>query len=83
MFRWLKELSALRTDRRIRDLQAQIDEKDRLIAVLRAETESLAGVIARDRARVAAEMAAYNRDRAQSEGVSDERDRQSPRRLSA
>lgn len=84
MFRWFRDLRALRTDRRILDLQARLEEKDRLISVLKAEVDSMAGVIARDRARVAAETARFTREQAEAEGGSDDgRHRESHRRFSA
>jgi hypothetical protein len=55
-------------DRRIADLQAQLDARDRTIRVLEAERDNLAAVIARDRERIRAEGAAYARQRAESEG---------------
>lgn len=73
MIRWLRDFWAFRRDRAVKDLQSRLDEKDRLIAVLRAETEQLAEVIARDRARIAAEMAAYNRQQAEAEGSGNDR----------
>ena len=63
-----------RLEKRLLDLQSQIDAKDRQIEVLQAEVETLALVIARDRARVQAEMAGYVRQRAEHEGLPDERD---------
>ena len=83
MIRWLSDFHRWRRDVQVKNLEAVIDERDRLIAVLRAENDQLAEVIARDRARIAAEMAAYNRERAFSEGVTDERDRTGLGRRSA
>ena len=83
MFQWIRDFWKFRRDQAINDLHSRLDEKDRLIAVLRAEADQLAQVIARDRARIAAEMAAYNRQQAESEGTTNERDRQGPRRFSA
>ncbi len=64
--------------RKILDLEAVIESKDRLLTVAKAEIESMASVIARDRERIKAEGAAYARKRAESEGVTRERDNQSP-----
>jgi hypothetical protein len=60
-------------DQRIADLEATVESRDRTIRVLTAETEAMAGVIARDRARVAAETAIACRTRAESEGTHERR----------
>jgi len=70
---------ATKQQRRILDLEATIEAKDRQLSVAQAEIESLAGVIARDRERIKAEGAAYARQRAESEGVSNERSDQGVR----
>jgi len=58
--------------KQVADLEAELDARDRIIAVLESERDSLAGVLARDRERIKAEGAAYARQRAESEGVTDE-----------
>lgn len=67
MIRLFRDLFEFRRAKEILDLQARLDEKDRLIDVLKAENESLAGVIARDRQRIKAETAAYSRQIAEAE----------------
>ena len=57
-----------RLERQVLDLEADLDAKDRTIAVMQAELDSLAAVIARDRERIRAEGSAYARQRAESEG---------------
>lgn len=71
--RWLRDFIQWRQAKAILDMQSRLDEKDRFIAVLKAENESLAGVIARDRARIAAETARYARDQAEAEGLAHDR----------
>lgn len=73
MIQWFRDLCRYRQDQRILEMQSRIDEKDRMIGVLKAEVDSLAGVIARDRARVAAETARFNREQADCEGFTNER----------
>lgn len=68
MLQFLRDIRRLRTDRRILELESRIDEKDRLLAVLRAENDALADVVSRDRQRIQAERAAYARRQAESEG---------------
>ncbi len=53
------------------DLKARLEAKDRQLAVLEAERDSLAAVVARDRQRVAAECASFSRQRAEAEGISE------------
>ena len=67
-------------EKRILDLEATINARDRQLAVLEAERDALAGVIARDRQRVQAEAAAYARQRAESEGNENGRNQASPGR---
>lgn len=73
MMGWITDQLQMRRDRRILDLESQLDAKDRVIAVQQAEIESLAAVIARDRARIQAEGAAYARQQAEAEGLTNER----------
>ncbi len=58
------------------NLQSQLEAKDRIISVLQAERDAMAGVIARDRMRVASECAVAARSKAEAEGIENERDRQ-------
>jgi hypothetical protein len=51
------------------ELEAELQARDRIIAVKDAEIQSLAAVVARDRERVKAEAAAYARQRAECEGT--------------
>jgi hypothetical protein len=57
-----------RLERRVADLEAEVQARDRVIRVLEAERDALAGVIARDRERVKAETAVYARKVAEMEG---------------
>lgn len=54
-------------------LQRENAELRAKVAALEAETETMALVIARDRERVKAELAAYSKARADAEGPLDER----------
>lgn len=67
--RLFRDFIQWRQAKAILDMQSRLDEKDRFIAVLKAENESLAGVIARDRARVQAETARHARRQADYEGT--------------
>lgn len=60
------------TDQKVQSLQAELSKAKRIIAVLEAERDAMAGVIARDRMRVAAETAIHARTKAESEGNADE-----------
>lgn len=72
------------TDQRVLDLEAQLNAAKREIAVLEAENATMAKVIARDRARVEAETAIHNRQRANAESTTDDQQfDQSVRRFSA
>lgn len=53
---------------RVFELEGEIETLKRVIAVKDVEIQQLASVVARDRARVEAESAAYVRQRAESEG---------------
>jgi hypothetical protein len=61
-------------------LSTELDAAGRKLAVVEAERDALAEVIARDRERIKAEGAAYARQRAESEGTPsyEQRDRASP-----
>ena len=77
MFQRKPDVKVQRLERKLLDLQAKLEAKDRQIAVLQAEIESMAGVIARDRQRTLAECASYARQRAEAEGIKDEFNRES------
>ena len=70
--KWLKRWMRRGRDRKLLDLQAQIEQRDRTIGVMQAEIEQLAAVIARDREWIKAEAAAYARQRAEAEGINSE-----------
>lgn len=59
-----------RLERKVLDLAAQLEAKDRIIAILETERDTLTSVVARDRARVSAESAVYARRQAEAEGNS-------------
>lgn len=81
---WLRDFLRYRQDTRVLDLEAKLDAERRKLAVAEAEIESLAAVCARDRQRIKAEVAAYARQQANAEGVTDERRaEESVRRFSA
>lgn len=69
--------------KQISDLEQQLDTAQRQLQVAQAECESLAAVIARDRARVEAEIAISHRRRADAEGANDESIDQSLRKFRA
>ena len=76
----LRQLSGdARLRSRVDELEAQLEASTRRLAVANAEIDSMAQVIARDRERIKAESAAYARQRAEAEGISNERDSQSTR----
>jgi len=75
--RWADD--ALR--KQVADLRTELEAERRRLTVANAEIESLASVVARDRARIASEGAAYARQRAESEGVTSERNSESPSRV--
>lgn len=54
------------------DLKQKLDTTQRELAVTEAERDTLAAVVVRERARVEAETAIYNRNRAEAEGLRDE-----------
>jgi hypothetical protein len=70
--RWANaaHLTALeRLQREVADLQAELEARNRTIAVQQGELDNLAAVVARDRARIKAEGAAYSRRQAEAEGT--------------
>ncbi len=67
LFEWLDRRKRDKLKRKILDLEATVAARDREIAVLRAENENLAAVLARDRLRVQAETSEYGRRKAVAE----------------
>ena len=63
----LKRFANRTLQRRIAKLEQELEAARRTIRVLEAERETLALVLARDRARVQAELAAYARKQAEAE----------------
>ena len=75
MIRKLLTRWASRTlQKRVRDLESQLEAERRRLAVANAEIETLAAVVVRDRSRIQAETAAYQRAKAEHEGTTRERD---------
>jgi hypothetical protein len=58
--------------KRLLELESQLEAERRRLAVSNVEIESLAAVIARDRERIRSEGACYARQRAEAEGVMNE-----------
>ncbi len=73
MWPWTTDATVGKLRKIALDLKSQIEAKDRVIAVMQAEIDSLAAVVARDRQRVAAECASLSRQRADAEGATSER----------
>jgi hypothetical protein len=69
MFKFQIPARIAKLERRALDLQAELQAKDRVIAVLQAEIDQLSIVLARDRSRVESELAHFARARAESEGT--------------
>lgn len=70
--RWASEslrAAAVQLEKRVADLEAEVEARDRLVKVIEAERDAMAAVIARDRERIRAEGASYARQRAEAEGV--------------
>lgn len=76
--KFFKRHRQTKLEKQVLDLQSVIDAKDRIINVLEAEIESMAAVIARDRARIKAEGAAYARQQAEAEGIANEHEHLEP-----
>ena len=72
-----------RLEREAADLEAKVEAGNRAIVILEAERDAMAGVIARDRMRVASECAIHARSKAEAEGVTNDRIDESIRRLGA
>lgn len=82
MTMWFRRRKQSRQARQIEQLQSDLEAANRKLAVAEAEIESLAAVIARDRQRIKAETAAYARQQAHAEGITnDERTDESIRRF--
>ena len=64
---WLDRRRRDRLKRKILDLESDLAARDRRIAILEAEVEGLAAVIARDRLRIQAETSEYGRRKAVAE----------------
>ena len=58
-------------------LVAELEAERRRLAVVEAERDTLALVLARDRSRIEAEIASYQRRKAEQEGAPNERNQQS------
>lgn len=70
----LKRWATRSLQRQVDKLETELHKRDATIAVLEAERDAMAGVIARDRMRVASECAMHARTKAEAEGVAHERD---------
>jgi len=64
---WLRERRRDKLRRKVLDLEAALDARDREIVILKVEVEGLSQVISRDRVRVAAEVAAFALKKAEAE----------------
>jgi len=58
-----------RLEKRILQLEAELEAAERTIKIVESERDNLALVLARDRQRIEAELAAYARHKAEAEGV--------------
>ena len=70
--RLLKRMADAALQKSVADLEQQLDATQRRLSVADAEIESMAAVIARDRARIKSEGAAYTRRQAECEGQNHE-----------
>ena len=69
---WQKTSTKIRRlEKQLADLTAEIESERLKTKVVEAERDNLSAVVARDRSRIQAEGAAYARQRAEAEGVSD------------
>jgi len=66
---WLTRRRGDKLRRKVLNLEATVEARDRTIRILESERDGLAAVISRDRARVAAEVAEFARQRAESEAA--------------
>ena len=60
-------------EKRILDLESQLEAERRIVIIRDTEILNLAKVIARDRARIESETASFQRIKAEAEGLPDER----------
>ena len=70
--KWFRQRRSGRLQRRVAELEAELEATRRKLHVAETEIDSMAAVIARDRARIKAETATYARQQAEAEGLSDE-----------
>ncbi len=73
----LKRWADASLQRQVTKLEAELEAGRRAVKVLEAERDNLALVLARDRSRIEAEIAAYQRRKAEAEGSTDGRDTES------
>lgn len=71
--RFLKRWASSSLQREIEKLQAELEAEGRRLKVVEAERDNLALVISRDRSRIESEIAAYQRTRAEHEGIRNDR----------
>jgi len=69
MFRRTPSRKVQQLEKRVLELNAEIEARDRTIRILEAERDAMAAVIARDRERVKSETAAYARQTVINEGA--------------
>ena len=77
--RLLKRWADAVLQKQVQELASQLEAEGRRLAVANTLIESMAAVIARDRERIKAEGACYARQRAEAEGVPNERNNESIR----
>ena len=70
--RLLKRWATSTLQEQLRDLEQQLEAAGRELGVTGAERDTLAAVVVRDRARVKAETAIFNRNKAEAEGLTNE-----------
>lgn len=76
--KWLRDQRVEKLNRQLRQLKSELEAEQLRRQVIEAERDSLAAALARDRERIRAEIAAYARQRAESEGVNHDGSEQSP-----
>lgn len=69
----LKRYANRKLQRENQKLTADLEAERRRLAVVEAERDTLALVLARDRSRIEAEIASYQRRKAEQEGAPNER----------
>ena len=67
--RLLKQFADAKLQLQVATLESELDKTERQLSIAETENKSLSAVIARDRSRIQAEVAAYKRQRAESEGI--------------